>query len=196
MKVKQINLNNFSKQEIGLIAGFLQTGKTIVYPTDTIYGLGCLATNKKAIAKIYRIKKREKKKPMLILIADFKMLRKYFQVDKKQLRYLQKVWPGKISVILNKKTALPDDISAGLTSAAVRLPKSRFLTKMIKDAGAPIVSTSLNLSGEPPIDRVGDLAGYFKTSRPDLVLDAGRLRGRPSRLIDLRDPEKIIILRK
>jgi tRNA threonylcarbamoyl adenosine modification protein (Sua5/YciO/YrdC/YwlC family) len=196
MQTIKVNLKKISSQEIGFIAGFLQKGKVIVYPTDTIYGLGCSATDKKAINKIYRIKKREKNKPLLVLISDFKMLSEYFKVDKKQLAYLRKVWPGKFSVILDKKSTLSNDVSAGLSSAAVRLPKSRFLTKMIKELGVPLVSTSLNKSGENHLEKLEMLAEYFGTTKPDLVIDAGILKGKPSRLIDLRDPENIIILRK
>ncbi|HTX86537.1 MAG TPA: L-threonylcarbamoyladenylate synthase [Candidatus Nanoarchaeia archaeon] len=196
MQYFKIKINKFSAQEIGLIVDFLKKGKVIVYPTDTIYGLGCLATDKKAINKIYRIKKREKKKPLLVLISDFKMLRKYFKVDKKQLAYLRKIWPGKVSVILNKKSNLPGYVSGRLSSVAVRLPKSGFLTKMIKELGAPVVSTSLNLSGQPHLERVSGLKKYFKKNRPDLVIDAGTIKGRPSKLIDLRDVDKIKILRK
>lgn len=179
-----------------MIVDFLKRGKVIVYPTDTIYGLGCLALDKKAIDKIYRIKKRKKKKPLLVLIADFKMLRKYFQVDKNQAAYLRKIWPGKVSVILNKKPVLPNYVSAQMSSVAARLPKSGFLTKMIKELGAPLVSTSLNISGEKQLDRVGNLGHYFKTTKPDLIIDTGTIKGKPSRLIDLRNISRIKILRK
>lgn len=196
MKSIKINLNKITKQKIGLIVDFLKQGKIIVYPTDTIYGLGCKAGDKKALNKIYRIKKREKKKPLLVLISDFKMLRKYLLVDKKQEAYLRKVWPGPISVILNKKKLLPDELSARKSGVAVRLPKSRFLTKMIREVGEPIVSTSLNLSGKKPLENASNLAGYFKNIKPDLIIDAGIRRGRPSKLIDLRDVDNIKILRK
>lgn len=195
MELIKINLEKITKQEIGLIAGFLKAGKTIVYPTDTIYGLGCLATDKKAINKIYRIKKREKKKPLLVLVSDYLMLRKFFFVDKNQESFLKKVWPGKISVVLNKKSRLPRDLSAGLSGVAVRLPKSRFLTKIIEEAGVPIVSTSLNLSGEKPIEKVDDLQEYFQGTKPDFIVDAGACQGRPSKLIDLRDVKNIKVLR-
>ncbi|MDD4901824.1 MAG: L-threonylcarbamoyladenylate synthase [Patescibacteria group bacterium] len=196
VKIIKINRHKVSAQEIGLIVDFLKKGKTIVYPTDTIYGLGCSATDKKAIDKIRRMKKRDKNKPFLILIADFKMVHKYFKVDKKQASYLRKIWPGKVSVILNKKSALPGYVSAGLASAAVRLPKSEFLTKMIKELKQPIVSTSLNKSGQLHLVRVADLTNYFTVTKPDLIVDAGTINGKPSKLIDLRDAAKIKVLRK
>ncbi|MFA5247834.1 MAG: L-threonylcarbamoyladenylate synthase [Patescibacteria group bacterium] len=196
MKTIKINIDNFKKQEIDLVVDFLKKGKVIVYPTDTIYGLGCLATDKKAIDKIYRIKKREKKKPLIIFVSDFKMLAKYSIFDSVQKKFLKQIWPGPISVILNKKGKLLDELSGGLSSVAVRLPKSRFLTKIIKGVGCPLVSTSLNLSGEKPLYKVDDLDEFFKGLKPDLIVDFGVKYSQPSKLIDLRDINDIKILRK
>lgn len=174
----------------------MKAGKVIVYPTDTIYGLGCLARDRRAVDRIRRLKKRDSDKPFLVLVSDFKMLAKYFQVDKKQRAYLKKIWPGKVSVILEKKGALSGYVSGGLASVAVRLPKSGFLTKMINELGSPIVSTSLNLSGKPHLVSVSNLASYFGRIKPDLIIDAGELKGKPSKLIDLRNLNDIKILRK
>jgi L-threonylcarbamoyladenylate synthase len=196
MKTIKININNFKKQEIGLIADFLKKGKVIVCPTDTIYGLDCLATDKKAINKIYRIKKREKKKPLLVLVSDWKMFGKYFFVNAKQKKYLRQVWPGKVSAILSHKGLFPANLSVGFSGTAVRLPKSNFLVKMIKAAGVPLVSTSLNLSQQPHLDNVDNLEKYFKAVKPDLIINSGILKGRPSRLVDLTDADDIKILRK
>jgi L-threonylcarbamoyladenylate synthase len=196
VKTIKIDKRKISAQEIGLIVDFLRKGKVVAYPTDTIYGLGCSAFSKKAATKIYRLKGRENNKALLVLISDFKMLRRFFAVNKKQLVYLHKVWPGKVSVILNKKDALPEYISAGMSSAAVRLPKNVFLTKMIRELDAPLVSTSLNKSGEKPCENINDLQNDFVKRLPDLAVDSGKISGKPSRLIDLRDPEKIKILRK
>ena len=92
MKILKIRQNIFFVKKIDLIADFFRRGKVIVYPTDTIYGLGCLATNKKAINKIYKIKKREKKKPLLILVDSLAMAKRYCYVSKEQEKYLRRVW--------------------------------------------------------------------------------------------------------
>ena len=194
--VLKINLKNVKKQEIAEIAAFFKKGKVIVYPTDTIYGLGCLATDKKAIEKIYKIKKRDGKKPFLVLVSDWKMLKEYFSLSKEQNKYLHKIWPGPVSVILPHKGLFPSVLSLGLEALAVRLPKSDFLVKMIKVAGTPIVSTSLNLSAKPHLDDVDGLENYFSVHKPDLIIDSGRQKGQPSKLIDLRDMKNIKILRK
>ena len=82
------------KQEIDLIADYLKQGKVVVLPTDTLYGLSCVATNKKGIAKIHKIKKSSSKKPLLVLIKGYCMLKDYAKVSKKQEEYLRKIWPS------------------------------------------------------------------------------------------------------
>jgi len=196
MKIIKINKNNIKKDDLKTVIDFLNKGQTIVYPTDTVYGLGCLATDKKAINKIRKIKQRDKKKPFLVLVSDFKMLNKYFVVDKKQLACLHKIWPGPISAILRQKGLFPKELTGGFSDVAVRLPKNNFLVKMIGVADVPIVSTSLNLSGQAHLDNVSGIEKYFKINCPDLIIDRGELKGQPSILIDLRDAEDIKILRK
>ncbi|MFH1522763.1 MAG: L-threonylcarbamoyladenylate synthase [Patescibacteria group bacterium] len=203
MKYININKLNFSKEQIRSIINYIKKGKVIFYPTDTIYGIGCLATNKKAINKIYRIKKRDKS-PLLVLVSSFAMLKKYSFISEKQLKYLKKIWQkGKrpSSVILKSKGNLPKELTSGLDSIAVRLPsnlpKHDFLIKIIRGAGVPIVSTSLNISGKEYIGMVDDLGIHFKEDKPDLVVNAGNIKSRkPSKLIDLRDMEDIKVLRK
>ena len=208
----------------------------VVYPTDTIYGIGCLATDKNAIKKIFKIKQRGKQKGMIILVDSIKMAKKYCEISKEQEKILEEVWlltkprpspllskeRGKlplpfltkgeaVTLILKSRGILPKELSGGKKTLAVRLPKNDFLIKLIKKAGAPIVSTSLNLSGEKPLKNVKDLEktlhvnlyfgsirnkkiGNFK-KKIDLVIDAGTVKGRPSRVADIRDVEKIKIIR-
>ncbi|MDD5290842.1 MAG: L-threonylcarbamoyladenylate synthase [Patescibacteria group bacterium] len=198
METIKINLKKITKNEIDLIIGYLKRGKIIVYPTDTIYGLGCLATNRKAINRIFKIKGRERRKPLLILVNGFKMLKKYCFVSKEQEKYLAKIWKSArpASVILRKKGNLPAELTAGGETIAVRLPKVKFLIKILNEANKPIVSTSLNLSGQKSLDSVSRLDNYFKKRKPDLIIDAGVMKAKPSRLIDVRDLKNIVILRR
>lgn len=192
----KINLNKITKQEFGLIVDYLRQGKVIVCPTDTIYGIGCLATDEKAIRKIYKIKKRNKKKPLLILASSFRMVRKYCFLSKAQENFLKNKCLCPVSVILKSRNLLPKELTGGKDSIAIRLPQNNFLIKIIRRAGAPIVSTSLNISGRENIENIDNLEKYFKDSRPDLLINAGKLKGKPSKLIDLRDINNIKILRK
>jgi L-threonylcarbamoyladenylate synthase len=210
MKTIKINLNKINQKTVELIIDYLKRGKVIAYPTDTIYGLGCDAGNEEAIRKIQKIKNKENK-AMLALISDIKMLKKYCFINKEQEDYLKKVWTGRphpnpllskergqrpVTVILKKRANLPAILTAGQDSLAVRLPASDFLIKIINRLGRPLVSTSLNKTGEKPLGGVTDLEKYFN-DLPDLVVDAGKCqRTKASRLVDLRDVNDIKILRK
>ena len=173
MKKIKINLKKIKKTEIDLIVDYLNRGKVIAYPTDTIYGLGCLATNKKAINKIYRIKKRDKNLPLLILVSSLSMLKKYCYVSKKQEDYLS-AWTsdvraghrmsrGKpVSFILKGRGLLPNELAKNSSNLAIRLPKNDLLITILKKVNVPIVSTSLNISREKSINNLDNLEKYFK----------------------------------
>ena len=116
------------------------------------------------------------------------MLKKYAYVNQRQEKYLKKVWPGPVTVIFESRANLPGSLLGPKKSLAARLPKNDFLIKIIKRLGYPIVSTSLNLSGQPNLADLHKIKAYFKQNQPDLVVDAGRLADRrPSRIIDLRN---------
>lgn len=186
---------------VDLVAGSLKAGQVLVLPTDTIYGLSCLASESRAIKKIYHIKKRDRRKPVLVLVSDLAMAKKYVYISKKQTALLKYFWSSQsepTTVILKNKRKLPQELTGNSDGLAVRLPKSKFLIKIIEKAGCPLVSTSLNFSGQSDIKNLKKLAEYFpkKSDRPDLVIDTGPpLRCRPSRLIDLRVPDRAIVIR-
>ena len=160
----------------------IDAGGLVVYPTDTLYGLGCSALDGKAVARIYEIKKREGKKPLSILVSDFGMLREYCDTTPEQEKILHELLPGPYTFILKLKKRLP--VSETL-SVGVRVPEHMFMRQVAKELGVPIVSTSANLSGEPD---AAELAGVDKAiaDAADLVLDGGRCKyAQGSTVIDL-----------
>ena len=186
---------------VNLVAGSLKIGQVAVLPTDTIYGFSCLADDAAAIRRIYRLKKRAGDKPLIILVDSLAMLKKYVFVSARQARLLKQIWAGSrpTTVILKHRGRLPRELSANSDGLAVRLPKSKFLIKIIRIVKKPLVSTSLNLSGKDNINNPKSLFHYFpeKHHRPDLVVDTGPCRRRrPSRVIDLRNEQLPLILRK
>ena len=120
MKIIKINLNKITEAEFDLIVDYLKSSKAIAYPTDTVYGLGCDARDAMAIKKINKIKGEKGNKPLLVLISDFLMLKKYCFVNMEQAGYLKKVWPGPVTVILKRRPILPAELTGGLNSLAVR----------------------------------------------------------------------------
>ncbi len=195
MQTIKIDLNKIIQEQIDLIVDYLKRGLVIAYPTDTVYGLGCDARNSEAIKRINKIKGERGKKPLLVLISDFEMLKRYCFVNLEQTEYLEKVWPGAVTVVIKRRPILPEALTGGLNSLAVRLPKNDFLIKIINEAGWPIVSTSLNKKGEKPLTDVKNLEKHFKYL-PDLIIDAGECeKTKPSRLVDIRDAKNIKVLR-
>jgi L-threonylcarbamoyladenylate synthase len=198
----EINPKKINSAIIDLVSGSLHIGQVLVLPTDTIYGLSCLADNPKAIKKIYHLKKRDSKKPLLLLVASLKMAKKYVVMSARQEKLLKKLWAktqAPCTIILKNKNKLPVELTRGSDGLALRLPKSKFLIKIIEKVNCPLVSTSVNLSGQKNITNLRQLNYYFpkKNNRPDLVIDAGPSpKRRPSRLIDLRDEDAPIIIRK
>jgi L-threonylcarbamoyladenylate synthase len=196
MKQIQINLKKLNSADLKLIVDYLNKGKVIAYPTDTIYGLGCLANNRGAIKKIRRIKQQKNDQPFLILVDSLAMVKKYCVVGRWQSEFLKSVWPGPVTLVLRSRGILPKELSGGQDSLAVRLPKSDFIAKIIKKVKTPLVSTSLNKTGDKNLVAICGLEEYFGNISPDLAINAGKLQQKASKLVDLRDIESIKILRK
>ena len=167
---------NEYKKEIEI----LRRGGVGVMPTDTIYGLVGSAFSKKAVERIYKIKKRNKSKPLIVLISSLSDLKKFgVNLTNVQSRTLNKFWPGKVSIILG--------------DTAFRLPKSRSLIEILKKTG-PLVAPSANPEGLKPAENIKQAQAYFGDS-VDFYLSRGSLKGKSSSLIKINNDGEIIILR-
>jgi L-threonylcarbamoyladenylate synthase len=211
MKTITINQNNPTDEEIQLICDYLEKGKVIAYPTDTVMGLGCLANNEKAVKKIYKIKERPKELPLLVLVKSYCDLHKYVYSSKKQEEYIRKIWPKTTreahdfkfkkkykptTFIFRSRGELPSAVSGGQDSLAVRLPRDEFLIKILKKINAPLISTSLNKHCQKPPKDYNNIDKYFKIA-PDLAVFPQVLpEYKESSIIDIRDINNIKILRK
>ncbi len=127
----------------------MQQDGVILYPTDTIWGLGCEADNEKAIEKIYQIKKRDKVKSFVILMTDVKQLLKYLANPMLGLEEIIQQYSEPTTIIYENAILLPDILMGENNSIAVRITKDPFCRSLIKRIKKPIVSTSANFSGEP-----------------------------------------------
>lgn len=161
------------------IVKILKTGGIGVLATDTIYGLVCSALDKKAIARLYKVRKRNPDKACIILISSIKDLAKFgVKPDKETLKILNKYWPGKVSIVVN--------------NIAFRLPNNKKLIAILKKAG-PLIAPSANPEGLPPAKTIAEAKAYFG-DQVDFY-QAGRTNKKPSRLIKV-DGNEVIVLRK
>lgn len=133
--------------EITIANQFLNKGKIILYPTDTVWGLGCDATNTKSVAKIYQLKNRVESKSLIVLVSSLHMLKKYVSVPKKAIEILQNTNKPTTIIYQNPKGFAKNTIASDHT-IAIRIVQDEFCRKLIKRFGRPIVSTSANISGE------------------------------------------------
>ena len=128
---------------------FLQKSKTILYPTDTVYGIGCDATNEKAVAKIYKIKQREESKNLIILVNSFEMLQNYVEEIPQKIKEYLKNSTKPTTVIYNNPKNLAKNLVAKDNTIAIRIVTKGFVYDLLNEFKKPIVSTSANVSGEP-----------------------------------------------
>ena len=152
------------------IVNTLQDSKTILYPTDTVWGLGCDATNEGAVKKIYQLKNREESKSLIILVDSIEMLQDYVEsVPEKALQILKESKKPTTIIYNNPKGLAPNTIAFENT-IAIRIPKDEFCIQLIKEFGKPIVSTSANVSGEPTPKSFSEISGAI-LKNVDYVVD-------------------------
>jgi len=146
------------EQEIEKAVKVLKEGKTILYPTDTIWGIGCDATNAKAVDKIYKIKRREKGKSMIILLDSAEKLQNYVEKVPAIVYDLIEQTQTPLTIIYQNAKNLAKNLTPEDNSIAIRIVKGEFCNEMIKRFGKPVVSTSANLSGAPSPLSFNDVA--------------------------------------
>ncbi len=176
----------------------LKAGAVMVFPTDTAYGLGCDATNARAVAKIFKIKGRAAGKALPMIVADADMAKHFFAVKAPDAKLAAQFWPGPLSIILAAKPAVVKTALAKGT-AAVRVPALELARTLSKRLGRPLVATSANLSGAPACYSIRAFLGQAKNmkTRPELVIDAGALRRRrPSTIVRAAKSGTMEVLRK
>ena len=141
----------------------LKSGGTILYPTDTIWGIGCDATNVEAINKIFEIKKREKSKSMIILVESEKRLQDLVEVPEMAWEIMD-LSEKPVTLIYDNPKGLPKEILAEDGSIGIRLVKDDYLKRLIGKLNKPLVSTSANFSGDPSPIKFADISQEITAS--------------------------------
>lgn len=187
MKIFKISPKNF-KKEVEILAKAIKEGKVVVCPTDTVYGLLADARDEKAVRKLFKIKKRPEGKPTPIFVKDMKMAKQFAGISEGQEKFLKKVWPGKITVVLKRKNRLPKILFGNKRTIGLRIPNYKLVNILLERLNFPLTGTSANISGEPPSTKIKEVIVQFRNQRnqPDLILDRGDLKpSLPSTVIDL-----------
>lgn len=165
-----------------------ENGGTVLFPTDTIYGLGCDALNPIAAQRIILIKRRDPDKSFPVFVRDISQARSIAIINKAQECFLQKAWPGKVTAVCKKRSELPRVVTGGKDTVGMRLPNFAFLNTLMTNIFFPIIGTSANISGEEAFRDGNSALLFFKEQefQPDIIIDGGRLPdSKPSTVIDL-----------
>lgn len=164
----------------------------IIYPTETLYGIGVKYDDKELLKDVFRIKKRpdEKTFPLIIDLKHLELVTEFIP-DTAQ-RLIDKYWPGPLTLLLPAKKGLPEEIVKD-KKVAIRMPGESFALHLIKKLTFPITATSANISGLKPAETAEEAIEYFKYEKIDLIIDAGKLPGIPSTIVDVTEtPPKIL----
>lgn len=176
----------FNKNQIEKLLQALTQDWVGVLPTDTIYGLSGSIYSRKAVERIYHLKKRDKNKPLIILIDSLKDLEVFgMELDEFTKNKLDQVWSGKVSVILKCQNSKFDYLYCGGDSLAFRMPDYEIIQEIIKKTG-PIVSTSVNVENNPFAKDISEAQNYFR-NKVDFYLDIGQLNAEPSEVLRIEN---------
>jgi L-threonylcarbamoyladenylate synthase len=164
----------------------LRSGEVVAFPTDTVYGVGVAADNAAAVERLYQVKGRPADLALPLLLADAADLERVcHDVPQAAWELVQRFWPGGLTLVLPRSLQLPDRVSAGRRSVAVRLPDHAVPRELARRLGMPLASSSANRSGAPPAATAEQVAGELGGRIP-LVLDGGRCRQeQASTILDL-----------
>ena len=172
----------------------LASGKTVIFPTETVYGLGANALDEDAATKIYQAKGRPSDNPLLVHVADKEDVYDLVEnIDDRAKLLMDKFWPGPLTIVFKKKAIIPDRTSGGLDTVAIRMPSDQVARDLIRQAGVPIAAPSANISGRPsptkPEHIIRDMDG-----RVDGILVGGPCDyGVESPIIDLSEDLAMVL---
>ena len=172
--------------EVGKAAGIIRSGGLVGIPTETVYGLGANGLDSEAVERIFLAKGRPQDNPLILHIPDASWLERYCQdIPKDAWRLAERFWPGPLTMILRRKPAVPDVVTAGLDTVGVRCPAHSMCRAIIVQAGVPIAAPSGNLSGKPSPTTARHMLDDMD-GRIDALLDGGDCQvGVESTIIDL-----------
>jgi len=187
-----INSQNPQMRLIKKAVDILRDGGIIIYPTDTVYGLGCDLSNKKGIEKIYELKKRNRKQPLSFVCSDLKHISEYAKVTDYAYKTMKRLLPGAYTFILEASRLVPKIILPKRSTTGIRVPDNQICLALVKELGQPIISTSVKTEEGETLGDPSVIKEYFNRM-VDLIIDGGIIMPQPSSVISLVDDDIEII---
>ena len=177
------------KEKIRQAARVIRSGGIVVFPTETVYGIGANALDEKAATRIYRIKGRPLDNPMIVHVSSMEMAQEIAKIPEKYVKILDKIWPAPFTIIVPVKRNIPKVVTGGLSTIAIRMPSSKVALALIIESAVPIAAPSANISKKPSSTNASHAKKYF-SGKVDMIIDAGSSRlGLESTVMNLKSFE-------
>jgi len=164
-------------------ADAITAGELVVYPTETVYGLAADALDADAVERVFEVKGRDRSKPVSLAVPSVDAATEYTDPTERELAFIQEFLPGPVTVLVDRKTMVPDVLTAGSDRVGVRVPDHDLSLELAARAG-PITSTSANVSGEPSAREIDEI-GQSVREAVAVTLDGGRTPGTESTVVDV-----------
>ncbi len=188
-----INEQNPQKRLIDKAVEIVRQGGVIIYPTDTVYAYGCDINDKRAIEKIYWIKRIGRNKPLSFIFSDISEVSEYTKnMSDRAFKIMKKAFPGPYTLIFRATKLVPKVAITNQKTIGVRIPDNRIALELVRTLGRPIISASVNTAGGDYIVEPKDLEKIYR-NEVDLVIDAGPKESAPSTVVDCTEDEPVII---
>ncbi len=154
-------------------AELIKKGKIVVFPTETVYGIGTNGLDEKAIKRLYEVKQRPLNKPISLLVSNMEMVNLIAKdITEVEYKIMKKFFPGPLTIILKKKEIVPNILTAGQDTVGVRMPSGEIARKLVEYANVPIATPSANISGEPSGTNLQEIKKHFE-GKVDYFIDGG-----------------------
>jgi L-threonylcarbamoyladenylate synthase len=183
--MKRIVKGSLLTNDIETASSIIRSGGVVLYPTETVYGLGADAGNIDAVMRISSLKKRDPKQPISIAVSSIRMLNSVAYLDNASKHFINRFLPGPITVIVTRKPHIPDILTGGTDLIGIRWPDQTHTIQLIESVGRPITSTSANTSGNTAPAKLEEVEKEILL-KVDYILDGGDCGyGEPSTIVDL-----------
>ncbi len=192
VEIQKVFLEHPQKRLIQRAVSILEAGGIVVYPTDTIYGLGIDLFQKKAIERVLRLKKESRHKMLSFILPDLKQIAEWAIVPDYAYRIMRRVAPGPYTFVLRATKKVPKLLLSNQKTVGIRIPDSEVAIELVKELGRPILSTSVPAGQDGFYSDPQEIAERFR-NEIDLILDAGVMMNTPSTVVDFSKDEPEII---
>ena len=185
---------SIDEEELKKCIETINKGGLVIFPTETVYGIGANAYNEEAVRKIYEVKMRPDEKPLSIMVSSIDEISKYAIISNEiEDKIIKKYMPGPITIVLKKKPGVFDYISSGKDTIGIRIPDNEIILKILKEAKLPIVAPSANISGKPSGIILSEILKDFD-GKVDICIDGGKAKlSEPSTIVKVVDNKPVIL---